>query len=381
MGRIVFGVVLIVIYAVLILIRLTAAPGWQGDITPYLVGFGVPFLIPGLLFVYVGWRSKQPGYRGAKEVTPVIGIVFFAIHFFVVRDLMAGRETWGTEWIVLLNVGLDTFGLLFLLGPIFDTAWWKRLSAGQRNLYGWSAIILVTGSLMATEIIVNNRHRHDLLPRLRSSNVHERIEAAEMLASSGYRAGVKEMAAALHDESADVRIAAAQALGKSVNDDATPALIAALDDAKPLVQRTAIEALARLKDRRAVPALVRVLDRRPTGYGGYGNDEEAATRVTAAKALLKFDEKDYGPIVQNALAKDDCTVIAAAHEFLIKQGKHGTERSLVTTLDNCGSKEMALNLLNSGNPELMTAAERWAKSRGYKIERRAGSPNVEWGTR
>jgi len=55
---------------------------------------------------------------------------------------------------------------------------------------------------------------------------------------------------------------------------------------------------------------------------------------------------------------------------------------LIAALNAHGSKTMAEDFLNSGNPQLRATAETWAKEHGYDVKTPLVSPDVvHWGGR
>jgi hypothetical protein len=372
MGRIVFGAVLLVLNFFLVLAA-TSKRGWDERSLSVIGPLTAVLAIPGLLLIYSGWRSRQPEYKPllkGRHWSVVIGIALFVIHGLAVRGLFAGTSTWSTPEIWLLNTLLDIAAVMFLLGPILVSEWFEKADVVRRFAVLCGPLIIVTGSIITIEVMVNNRHRDALVAQLTAADETARIQAASALAKTGYRARIPNLAASLNDPSEQVRIGAVQALGKSESHDAIDPLIAALGDGSRQVQLAAIESLRAMpnkRDPRPVPALARHLDR----VGGHD----------AARALFEYGGEDAEAALDRALARRDLAAVAGAWKYFLRKGEAGSEATLADSLSAAGDKEMAEAFLNCGNEKLASAAMSWAAARGYKIERSGGAATARWGSR
>ncbi len=363
MARIILGTILLFLNFFLATAILGARAG-KGDAFDRIWPMTVVLAPLGVLLLYWGWRSRQQNYKPllkGRHWAILIGSACFVIHYFVMRGLFAGTATWDTPHIVLVNVLLDIVGVSCLVGPL--------LASDQRStrMMALPAIVLVPVALIAIEVVVNNRHRDVLVKQMTSGSEAERVKAASVLAKTGYRARVADLAAALHDPNESVRVNAAGALGQSETTDAIAPLCSALDDESERVQLAAIAGLRALPNKHssAVPALARYLDR--TG----GRE--------AAIALMEYGGDGAEAALNRALDRGQAAAVAGAWKFFVEAGRAGTEPALIRALNADGNSKMAEAFLNCGNPQLADAAMNWAQDHGYRIERTSGAGGVRWG--
>ena len=180
--------------------------------------------------------------------------------------------------------------------------------------------------------------------------------------------------------------------------DAVKPLCKALKDNDMALRGSAAFYLAEIGDERAVPCLVgtltdwhamrhwasgrrmrealKKLNWKPTNQAeqvhlwiALRDKDELEDNWDAAKlVLLKDVESPRYQEVENALFT------------FIGMGKKEVIPELVKKLHQRGNKTMAVAYLNCGNSDLKAAAEKWARSRGYRIITRPGSAGIKWGS-
>jgi HEAT repeat protein len=242
-----------------------------------------------------------------------------------------------------------------------------------------------------------------LTDELKDANWVVRLDAAFALGKLKDPVTVEALVATLKDVDSDVRRTAATALGEIKDLRAVDPLIAILHDIDPLVRGCTVASLGKIGDSRAVPPLIPLLQ-----------DEDATVRRDVADWLAYFKDpravepliaalKDTEPVVQlsvaralgeikdprvevplvTALKEKADPVVSGAYKFFIGLGEAGSEETLISALNLFGNKQMALDFLNCGNPELAEAGRAWAKTYGYLI---VADPNsvattpVLWGS-
>ena len=154
------------------------------------------------------------------------------------------------------------------------------------------------------------------------------------------------------------------ALGSVGDDKSIDFLLNCLDDILEPVRVAAIEALGQSKSERGVPRLVDLL-------------------------LNCFDAKVVRSLVEIGPKALQHAAVAIAQrgephsnsKSLIAMGISGSEPLLTTILWETADTEIALCLLNCGNPTLVSAATEWATKNGYTISRTYGRPEVVWASR
>lgn len=211
-----------------------------------------------------------------------------------------------------------------------------------------------------------------LIASLRDVDADVRRTAATALGEIGDRRAVEPLLTVLRDNEPQVRACAVTALGKIGDLSAIPSLIPVLEDEDPNVRGSVADSLAFFKDPRTVEPLIRAL-----------KDAETAVRLSAARALDDMkDPRADQPLVEALQQKND-PVVGGAYKFFIGQGMAGSEAELISALNLFGNKQMALDFLNCGNPQLAEAGRAWARTYGYMI---VADPNslvtnpVVWGS-
>jgi hypothetical protein len=346
------------------------------DLGEVVAGIGVIatiLLVPGCFLVHFGSR------RRALAVFLLPGIVFVLLHWMAVRTLFDGSDTWDTALLLLMNLVVDGLAVTFLAVGLYPVV--RRLKVvgdSGRPEDAWArvaclAVVALTVGLAATEITVNNRHRDSIAGQLKSRDPAVRITAARELARTGYTGALPSMSAALHDPIAEVRLWAARALGKSESRDAAAPLRGALSDGDPEVRLAVVEALQSLWTKRREPLPVKELAQL-IDIEALNGPKEAAARLLESGG---GDEADT--VFIQALRRGDLMVVAAAHGFYVRRGEPGSEPAVVRALQQYGTKDMAVVLLNCGNTVLADAARAWARERGYKIEVESGRAPAVWG--
>jgi hypothetical protein len=67
--------------------------------------------------------------------------------------------------------------------------------------------------------------------------------------------------------------------------------------------------------------------------------------------------------------------------LIVRMGKSGTESALIDALNRYGNSMMATIFANSGNQQLETAADKWARLHGGFFHRSPGNPiYIRWGS-
>lgn len=414
MGRIVFGAILVVLFALFCAIgavipfeqTIEAAAGSAFA----FVMLEVLLLLPGVLLIHFGRRARRRA-RGLADpsggwIAVALGAGFLIGNAVILKELIAGRVGLKTDVLVLI-AGMPIFLGAVLMAMAFVVPRRERLGAAKANLYGLGLPIVLTIAATWGEVAIHNYHRDALVRTLAAGNAAAREQAARNLAESGYSRGATALIQALRDPSAEVRQNAARALGHMGDRSAVPALIAALDDASSSVQLAAIGALSDLHDPAAVAPLGRVVDRvdrvarlqslsdqarsdappevRASAMKELilldtGVTEQDAVRPAAAAALAKMPMDLAAPALVRARDRHDLVVVAAAHPFFLRHGQSADEMILIDALRAHGTKEMAEALLNCGNPRLSSAAKDWASQNGYKITTPFRTPEtIRWG--
>jgi len=208
----------------------------------------------------------------------------------------------------------------------------------------------------------------NLIQNLRINEWDIQRKTIDSLAKIGPRA-VEPLIIALKDQnSAVLRHGAAEALGEIKDPRAVePLIAAALRDDDYRVTWPVAEALGKIKDPRAVESLIVACSNR-----------SSYVRKAAADALVGMANV---PSLNAALKNRDTKMIADAYPYFILKGVAGSEDLLIQSLDEYGTRAMAVSFLNSGSTLLAKAATKWAISNGYQImgDRSGYSGNPRWG--
>jgi HEAT repeat protein len=150
---------------------------------------------------------------------------------------------------------------------------------------------------------------------------------------------------------------------------AVPGLAALLADDSDAVRRAAAMALGEIGDPAGFEPLVEACQ-----------DADVDVRRAAAVGLNRMDDALLAPLL-DALASGDLATVARAHMFYIVRGQAGSEDVLVEALAQHGTKEMALDYMNSGHGPLAEAGKAWAKEHGYiVVPLPGGSGAGKWGS-
>lgn len=212
-----------------------------------------------------------------------------------------------------------------------------------------------------------------LIAALHDQGKYVRSGAAWALGDIKDDRAVEPLIVALGDSDSNVRVRAAEALGKIKDSRALEPLIAVFRDENPYVRNAAANSVGEMKDRRVLEPLITALR----------NDTDDATRSGAARALGKIGGEPASHSLTAAWEAGDLAAVAGACEFFVRRGVPGTEPMLVKALFEHGDEQMALCLLNSGNPQLREAAQKWASQHGYMIHTVPvfGEKGARWGNR
>lgn len=373
MARVISGCLLIAV-ALLAVVSTHAeafGAGYPGsNPSEALLGGGIVafiLLFPGCLLVHFG------SGRRALWIFLLPGLFFVWIHWAAVRSIFTGSDTWSTPHLILMNLVVDMAGGAFLAIGLYPVV--RRLTTVSEDAYARGctlAVVMLVIGLTIGEAVVNDRHRGGYVAQLKSADVKTRIAAAEELAKTGYNGAIPAMAAALSDPEPQVRVLIARALGASESRDAAEPLRRALADSDPYVRATALESLQRLWEKRREPPPVAEIARL--------FDDDRSSHAAAARLLQSAGGAEAEAVLLQELRRGNTVAVAAAYDFYLRRGEPGSEPLLVRALQDHGTKEMAVALLNSGNGALASAAQEWAASRGYEIRTETASETTtRWG--
>ena len=157
--------------------------------------------------------------------------------------------------------------------------------------------------------------------------------------------------------------------GEIKNPDVVHSLIVGLEDKTQFVRVASARALGKIGDYRAVKSLMIAL-----------NDEEGYVRNLSARALKNMKDAPEVQSLINAFKEENLIKIAKYYGLFITLGEEGTRNILIKILDRHGTKIMAEDFLNSGEPLLEKAAREWAECHNYKISQKTyGNGGASWG--
>ena len=205
-----------------------------------------------------------------------------------------------------------------------------------------------------------------------------RKAAASSLGQIGDPVAVKTLLTTLKkDENKNVQSAAASALGEIGDSKAVEPLIAALEDKSSEVRKEAARALGKIGDTVAVEPLITKLKdedsrvRQSTAYAlgelaiSYASQADLRGGDTTLKTAIENPQATR--VLNDAITGQDLDVLAGAYAYYIRKGQDGTEPLLEKAIYISGTKEMAVDFLNSGNQQLEQAAQNWAESRNVNL--------------
>jgi len=166
---------------------------------------------------------------------------------------------------------------------------------------------------------------------------------------------------------------AIRALGKTSDPRAAAILVGVLRNPKGVFREDAARALVGRSSPEVIAVLIDSL-----------KDPEDELRAAAAESLSetlrKYGDAGAEQSLFEIAGRGDLAVVSGAYLFLIGSGRQELEPLLVRALlEYPASWQMAVDYLNSGNPNLSEAAKAWAAKYGYKITSRSGGPRVKWG--
>jgi len=271
---------------------------------------------------------------------------------------------------------------------------------------------------------VETKTREELLEDLGNGDVPAKVDAIKKLEAMKDPEAVAVFTLALDDSAESVKIAAAAALGRTRNPQASEVIWKIVGDPKqsPGVRLAAARALAALGDARAADPLIQAL---PRTYPGAAESlrelgkaavpplinalRDAETRDNASKVLISMGDvgvealidllrhsatsserlaaaatlADMGtPSASDALdealknANTDVEFTGAVYRYLIRRGKPASEAQLIRALNTLGKLTMAEDFAASGNANLKTAAEEWARKRSTLLDVRIADTDV-----
>jgi hypothetical protein len=182
---------------------------------------------------------------------------------------------------------------------------------------------------------------------------------------------VGPLVAALRSPNPDARASSADALGAIKDALAFNGLASALNDTNSRVREHAAAALGSIGDRRATPPLISALE-----------DAESGVRLSAAAALTSLKDPRAINALIDAFRRGDEAIVAGAHEFYIAQGVPGSEKILISALQEFGKPVMGTHYAYSGNVLLKAAAHAWAEKNngGFLPLEYPGWGYVGWGS-
>jgi HEAT repeat protein len=174
---------------------------------------------------------------------------------------------------------------------------------------------------------------------------------------------VAALGSALGHANMAVRVKAIECLAAIGGDVAINLIIKQVASSNATVQAAAISALGDAGSTLATAALIKALDN--------SKNFDAATT-----SLAQIYDTDATPLLKYLKAKSTIKVYAP----IIEIGQAGTESALITGLNSYGYKDMAVDYLNCGNPQLDKAAHTWATKHGYTVYTTPGGGGaVSWG--
>jgi HEAT repeat protein len=208
----------------------------------------------------------------------------------------------------------------------------------------------------------------------------------------------------LSDSDSTVRGHILLALGRMKSKKAVEAILRFVDDPDREVSRAAVRALGNIGDRRATPSLVRVLadparmslhDDAVGALAAIGDpaaSEALAARLDAtrgpiwsvhlraAEALCSTGGQRARQALLAALRAGDSVAARGAFRCLISYGEPDTAPRIAAALNDAPSHDdnFARACLMSGNAELKSAAEAWARKHGKTLSTWGPAP-VRWG--
>ena len=190
-----------------------------------------------------------------------------------------------------------------------------------------------------------------LVTELREGVPHVQSQAAMILGGIGDRRALEGLVAALESNDQEVRKRSAEALGAIGDEGAVDALVNHLPDW--LAGGAVAEALSKLRwaprtEGERIHMLVAVRD------------------VTA----LKEDWSDARRILMQDMDRKNSRIVENALFALLEAGGRDVVPELITKIESRGTAFMTEACLNSNEPELIRAAEKWASKRGYTIKKK-----------
>ncbi len=199
------------------------------------------------------------------------------------------------------------------------------------------------------------------------------------------RRAIDRLKKILKSEEYSLKSYAAEALGMMTDPQAAAVLYETAVNTNPDLRRIALGGLVKLKTQKAIDLMMSAL---------HDNDpvvaEKAsllATQVPAVldRALEILLSSDYNSAVKINVARGigrglraeaalkkardqgDVAVVAGAYHFFIWEGDPLSEKFLIAALQEFGTKEMAVDYVNCGNPKLAKAGRSWGSDHGFFV--------------
>jgi HEAT repeat protein len=193
-----------------------------------------------------------------------------------------------------------------------------------------------------------------LIAALNDPEPFVRAEVAVSLGLTGDPRGVEPLINRLQDPEPQVRVGVVSGLGSAKDPRGIDPLISALKDVDPSVRAKAADELnperGFIRESRLVEPLVAALQ-----------DPASPVRNQAAYDLGVIDDPRARTALMNALKDPDGDVRVTAAKALPTD-------LLAKGLEKFGNQGIAEGFLNTENPKLKDAAEKWALEHGFKIE-------------
>ncbi len=111
-----------------------------------------------------------------------------------------------------------------------------------------------------------------------------------------------------------------------------------------------------------------------------GKNRDNAITSSMCLVYMGKDEPSAVKWFTDTLANKDLKSIASYYMYYIALGQEGSEQVISDALIKYGSKQMALDCLNSGNDKLDAAGRKWASKHGYRVYKSSKETSaVPWG--